>query len=81
MVEAPGRRKTGGVEKGNEFYATEPANEKQVTTNFFTGVDDVNFDEFLVQFKLIAAINKWAENDLALILNAGTGNNQRYILI
>lgn len=40
------------------------------TINFFTGTDDVNFDEFLVQFKLIAAINKWAENDLALILGA-----------
>ena len=36
----------------------------------FSGVSDVSFEDFLFQFRIIAAINKWKEKDLALLLGA-----------
>ncbi|XP_047022947.1 uncharacterized protein LOC124632234 isoform X2 [Helicoverpa zea] len=37
---------------------------------FFSGVDDISVDDFLFEFRTIAAINKWKENDFALLLGA-----------
>ena len=37
---------------------------------FFTGLDGTSFEEFQRQFRVVAAINKWQEDDLALILGS-----------